>query len=71
MFTISVETHFWASHSLALPAGKKETPHHHNWLVTADVSSQNLNDISVVMDFNALKAVVDNIVSEIADKDLG
>ena len=71
MFTISVETYFWASHSLALPNGKKEKKHHHNWRVTADVSSQKLNDISVVMDFNDLKAVVDNIVAEIAGKDLG
>ena len=64
MFTISVETHFWASHQLVLPDGSKEPLHHHNWLVTADVASDKLNDMAVVMDFHELKQMVDNIASE-------
>jgi len=64
MFTISVETSFWASHQLVLPEGSKETVHHHNWLVSADVSSDRLNSMAVVMDFQELKAMVDDIVSE-------
>jgi len=64
MFTISVETSFWASHQLVLPEGSKEPVHHHNWLVSAGVSSDKLNSMAVVMDFQELKAMVDNIVSE-------
>ncbi len=64
MFTISVETSFWASHQLVLPEGSKEPVHHHNWLVSADVSSDKLNSMAVVMDFKELKAMVDDIVSE-------
>ncbi len=64
MFTISVETNFWASHQLVLLDGSKERVHHHNWLVSADVSSDKLNSMAVVMDFQELKAMVDDIVSE-------
>jgi 6-pyruvoyltetrahydropterin/6-carboxytetrahydropterin synthase len=64
MFTISIETSFWASHQLVLPEGSKEPVHHHNWLVSADVSGDRLNSMAVVMDFQELKAMVDDIVSE-------
>ena len=64
MFTVSVETHFWASHQLTLPDGSKEPPHHHNWAVTANVSSEKLNSMGLAMDFRRLKATVDNIVAE-------
>ncbi len=64
MFTVSVETHFWASHQLTLPDGSKEPLHHHNWAVTADVGSNELNSTGLIMDFRQLKAMVDNIVAE-------
>ena len=70
MFTISVETHFWASHQLVLPDGSKEPLHHHNWLVTAEVSSDALNDMAVVMDFHELKQMLDNIAAEFSNKAL-
>jgi len=64
MFTVSVETHFWASHQLSLPDGSKEPLHHHNWAVTADVSSDKLNSMGLVMDFRRLKAEVDKTIAE-------
>lgn len=64
MFTVSVETHFWASHQLTLPDGSKESLHHHNWAVTADVNSSELNSMGLVTDFRWLKAMVDNIVAD-------
>ena len=70
MFTISVETHFWASHQLVLPDGSKEPRHHHNWLVTVEVGSKKLNDMAVVMDFHELKAMVDNIIADFNNKAL-
>ncbi len=63
MFTVSVETHFWASHQLTRADGSKEPLHSHNWQVTADVSSTELNNMGLVMDFNRLKTMVDNIVA--------
>jgi 6-pyruvoyltetrahydropterin/6-carboxytetrahydropterin synthase len=70
MFTISVETHFWASHQLTLQDGSKEPVHYHNWLVTADVGSNKLNSMAVVMDFHELKQMVDNIAAEFNNKAL-
>ncbi len=64
MFTVSVETHFWASHQLTLPGGSKEPVHRHNWSVTADVSTEALNSMGLVMYFRQLKAMVDEMIAE-------
>ncbi|MHC4654617.1 MAG: 6-pyruvoyl trahydropterin synthase family protein [Planctomycetota bacterium] len=64
MLTVSVETHFWASHQLTLPDGSKEPVHSHNWSVTADIGSDMPNNMGLVMDFRRLKAMLDNIVAE-------
>ena len=64
MLTVSVETHFWASHQLTLPDGSKEPLHSHNFSVTADVGSDMLSNMGLVMDFRRLKAMLDNIVAE-------
>ena len=64
MFTVSVETHFWASHQLTLPDGSKESLHHHNWTVTADVSSGELDNMALVVDFRRLKTMLDDIVAD-------
>jgi 6-pyruvoyltetrahydropterin/6-carboxytetrahydropterin synthase len=64
MFTISVQTHFRALHQLILPDGSKEPPHNHNWIVTANVCSDTLNDMGVVIDFGQLKSAVETITSE-------
>jgi 6-pyruvoyltetrahydropterin/6-carboxytetrahydropterin synthase len=78
MFTVSVETHFRASHQLDLPPDEDkrsaskgsgstgtEPEHYHNWLVTANVSSNKLDSRGVVMDFHKLRAAVDNIVAQL------
>jgi 6-pyruvoyltetrahydropterin/6-carboxytetrahydropterin synthase len=70
MFTVSVETHFWASHQLVMPDGSKEPVHHHDWLVTADVSSDKLNNMAVVINFHKLKAMVDDILTPLDKKAL-
>lgn len=64
MFTISVETHFQASHQLVLPDGSKEPSHSHNWLVTATLSSSRLNNMGIVMNFHILRELLDNLVAE-------
>lgn len=64
MFTISVETNLWTSHHLTLEDGTKEPLHSHNFSITADVSSEKLTDMGVVMDFHQLKLILDNILAE-------
>jgi 6-pyruvoyltetrahydropterin/6-carboxytetrahydropterin synthase len=63
MFTISVERHFRASHQLILPDGSIEPVHYHDWVVTASLSSEKLNNMGVLMDFKALKAMIDKTVA--------
>jgi 6-pyruvoyltetrahydropterin/6-carboxytetrahydropterin synthase len=70
MFTISVERHFQASHQLTLPDGSKEPVHSHDWVVTASLSSEKLNNMGVVMDFRALKAMIDETVADFNNKAL-
>ncbi|UCF42410.1 MAG: 6-carboxytetrahydropterin synthase [Planctomycetota bacterium] len=65
LFTVSVETHFWASHELALPDGSREPPHQHNWAVTAEVSGNELNRMGLVMDFQRLRTMLDSIAGEL------
>ena len=67
MFTASVETQFWAAHQLTLADGRKEPCHAHNWSVIADVSSNKLNSMGLVIDFGKLKATIDNIVAELGN----
>ena len=64
MFTVNVKTSFQASHQLTLPDGSKEPLHSHNWIISACVGSDILNNIGVVMDFHQLKSVLDKITSE-------
>ena len=64
MWTVSVETHFWASHQLTLPDGSKETAHSHNFSVTADVGTEKMTGMGLVMDFRALKVMLDKIVAD-------
>ena len=63
MFTTSVERHFQASHQLTLPDGSKEPVHRHDWVVTASISSEKLNNMGVVMDFQVVKAMIDKTLA--------
>ena len=70
MFTISVETRFWASHQLSLPDGSKEPLHGHNWSVTAELGSDKLDSMGVVMDFEQLKAMLGDITAGLGNVEL-
>ena len=63
MFEISVETHFMASHQLALSDGSMEPPHEHIWEVTAYVNSNKLNTMGIVMDFRDLMNMLEDITA--------
>ena len=65
MFTISVETYFWAPHQLVFADGSKEALHGHNWAVMAEVGADKLDQNALVMDFCRLKASLDEITAEL------
>jgi len=71
LFSVFVETHFWASHRLTLPSGARERSHGHNWAVTAQVSSSVLNETGLVMDFRQLRQLIRDIVAKFDNEDLG
>jgi len=56
---------------LALPNGSKEPLHDHDWVVTASVGSEELDETGVVMDFEVLKAKLSHITDELENTVLG
>lgn len=70
MFIISVERRFRASHQLILPDGSREPVHNHDWVVVAEVESEKLNNMSVVMNFQKLQTMIDEIVASFNNKPL-
>jgi 6-pyruvoyltetrahydropterin/6-carboxytetrahydropterin synthase len=70
LFTVSIQTSFWASHQISLGDGRKEPIHSHNWIVTAEVGSGELNKLGLAIDFNRLKKIIDEIISEFGNKPL-
>ena len=70
LFTVSVESRFWASHCLTLPDGSTEPRHCHNWTVTADVDAEKLNRMGLVMDFGQLKTMIDEITADLENTSL-
>jgi len=70
VFVLSVETCFWAWHQLKLPDGQTEPAHGHHWVVIADVSSDRLDTMGLVMDFRDLKAALDGIVAGFNNRQL-
>ena len=50
---------------MVLPDGSKEPAHGHDWVVTTAVSSERLDDVGVVMDFRALREIVENATAEL------
>jgi len=68
MYSITVKTHFWASHSVLMPNGRLEPQHSHNFAVTAQVSAEKLNEKNMVMDFLDLKKALDDSANALSGK---
>lgn len=62
MYELMVETHFSAAHQLRKYRGKCEKMHGHNWRVQVTVSSENLNDIGLAIDFHELKDITEEVL---------
>jgi len=70
MFTAIVETQFRAAHGVRLPDGSLEPPHEHTWQVQAAVSSPDLDNCQMVMDFHELQAQLENITGSFENQSL-
>jgi 6-pyruvoyltetrahydropterin/6-carboxytetrahydropterin synthase len=70
LYTACIERHFPAAHQLRFPDGSKEDLHEHDWIVTACVSSEKLDELGTVMDFIQLGEMLEKILGEMADKNL-
>ena len=65
MYELMIETQFSAAHQLRAYKGKCENLHGHNWRVQVTVSSENLNDIGIAIDFNELKALTGEVLKSL------
>lgn len=62
MYSIKVQSYFSAAHNLRGYRGKCEKLHGHNWTVQAEVTSDELNNLSMVCDFKELKEKLEKVL---------
>ena len=68
MFTISKRIEISAAHSLDLPYDSPcKRLHGHNWIITVEVSSKELQKTGMVMDFKFLKEIMEGVIKETLD----
>ncbi len=63
MFTITIETTFTARHQLTMADGQREPVHSHDWGVRTAVCTEKLDQMQLAVDFNDLKAKVEQITA--------
>ena len=65
MYELMIEAQFSAAHQLRSYKGKCENLHGHNWRVQVTVSSENLNDIGIAIDFHELKELTGEVLKNL------
>ena len=65
MYDLMIESQFSSAHQLRGYKGKCEALHGHNWRVQITVSSDNLNDIGIMVDFHELKDISGEVISSL------
>ena len=68
MFELKLTTFFSAAHSLRNYKGQCEHNHGHNWEVEVVVSSSDLNDQGMVMDFKELRELLEGVIESFDHK---
>ncbi|MBI1826730.1 MAG: 6-carboxytetrahydropterin synthase [Planctomycetes bacterium] len=63
MYTVSIESHFSAIHSLRLADGSVEPPHGHDWRVRAIFESETLDSAGMVVDFEIAQQNLAKVLS--------
>ena len=62
MYKLFVDLTFKAQHQLTFENGIQEPLHEHTWKVCVAVSSERLNNDALVIDFEALKSMTEEIL---------
>ena len=70
MYGVSVEGNFSAAHSVDSGCGKFEDMHGHNWKVLVTVEALCLNSNGMIIDFNVIKAALDETLCFLDHKNL-
>ena len=63
-YTLFVDMTFKAEHQLSFEDGTQEPLHEHDWNVCVAVSSDQLNQDDLVIDFEELKCMLENILRD-------
>jgi 6-pyruvoyltetrahydropterin/6-carboxytetrahydropterin synthase len=70
MYELTLKRFVHVRHALRLYNGEYEPMHNHRWLVSAQVSASELDQIGAVMDFHRLDRAIATVVDEIDGKTL-
>jgi len=65
MYKLMIESTFSSAHQLRGYKGKCENLHGHNWKVQVYVTSNQLNEIDLVIDFHEVKDMTNQIISKL------
>ncbi|MBN1231817.1 MAG: 6-carboxytetrahydropterin synthase QueD [Candidatus Coatesbacteria bacterium] len=65
MYKLKVKTYFSAAHCLEGYPGACQRIHGHNWDITACFSSDKLNELGMVEDFNVLKKELNMLIEKL------
>ncbi len=64
VYTLLVEMSFTAQHQLSFGGKIQEPLHEHDWKVCVAVSSEQLNEDDVVIDFEEMKCLTENVLRD-------
>ena len=70
MFEIYVEKHFSAAHRLREYNGNCANWHGHNWMVTAFVEAQEVDELGLAVDFRKVKQELNEVLDYFDHKNL-
>ena len=70
MYEILVEGGFTARHALRLPDGRVEPAHAHEWRVTVHFVGRELDECGLLVDFEAVKSNLDDVLARFDHQDL-
>lgn len=69
MYRLRIQGEFCAAHAITV-AGEREPVHGHNWRVTLVVAGPTLDGDGLLVDFHALKGVMNDVLNALNNKDL-
>lgn len=65
LYTVSIDTHFSASHRLIGYSGPCESLHGHTWKVRVTVRAEQLDEIGITVDFKTLNTIIQSVVQKL------